>query len=531
MSDFENTMEQFKCNNDTDIKQLPVKTISTITPPINIPIVDTPIAELSTEQRVAYRKFVKGENLFITGPGGTGKTHLIRHLIKFANNINKNIPVCAMTGCAAVLLECNARTLHSWSGIKLAKGTKDAVISSVIKNKHAIKIWKTAKGIILDEVSMLSKKVFEIIENIARIVKKDPRPFGGMQVVFTGDFFQLPPVGNNEDSETSQFCFESPRWDMVFNSENHIELTTMFRQSDPLYIDILQQIRRGSLDSDKQTILKSYVNRKYDSETTNGCVPTKLFPLRSKTDFVNSMMFKRLAEKEYVFETIRKIDCTTHLDSTKPISFEEMRKCRSLNEREIGYELDLLSNSIPSSQIIRLKKGAIVMCTVNLDMDNAICNGSQGVVIDIKETPSGTILPTVRFSNGIEKTISPHFWQSEEYPTIAVGQYPLCLAWALTIHKIQGATLTMAEMDIGQSIFEYGQTYVALSRIKSLDGLYLSAFYSKKISANPKVTEFYKNMSTNEVAISDNIDNTVKNNQEQDANTQSVSSDVKIIKL
>ena len=534
MSDFEKTIEQFKCNVDDKPKDPSVKSITTSSSSTDVSTTNTtnPTITLSNEQKIAYRKFINGENIFITGPGGTGKTHLIRHLIKFSNSINKNIPVCAMTGCAAVLLECNARTLHSWSGIKLAKGTKDMVINNVIKNKHAIKTWKLAKGIILDEVSMLSKKVFEIIENIARIVKKDPRPFGGMQVVFTGDFFQLPPVGNNEDTETSQFCFESPRWEMVFSRENHIELTTMFRQSDPLYIDILRQIRKGYLDQDKQTILKSYVNRQYESETTNGCVPTKLFPLRSKTDYVNSMMFKRLTEKEYVFETIRKTDCTTHLDSTKPISFEEMRKCRSLNEREIGYELDLLSNSIPSSQIIRLKKGAIVMCTVNLDMDNAICNGSQGIVIDIKESPSGTVLPTVRFSNGIEKTISPHFWQSEEYPTIAVGQYPLCLAWALTIHKIQGATLTMAEMDIGQSIFEYGQTYVALSRIKSLDGLYLSAFYSKKISANPKVAEFYKNMSTTDIPISDKIDNTLKSTQTLDANTQpSASTDVKIIKL
>jgi ATP-dependent DNA helicase PIF1 len=103
-------------------------------------------------------------------------------------------------------------------------------------------------------------------------------------------------------------------------------------------------------------------------------------------------------------------------------------------------------------------------------------------------------LPVVRFSNGITKTIQPKFWQSEEYPRIAIGQYPLSLAWALTIHKIQGATLTMAEMDIGQSIFEYGQTYVALSRIKSLDGLYLSAFQSEKIAANPKVIAFYDNI-------------------------------------
>src|SRR6056300_54199 len=195
------------------------------------------ITELSPEQKYAYRKFVKGENLFITGPGGTGKTHLIKHFINFSTSIKKDIPVCAMTGCAAVLLECNARTLHSWSGIKLAKGEISAIITSVLRNKHTVRRWQKAKGLILDEVSMLSKKIFEVIEKLARVIKKDTRPFGGMQIIFTGDFFQLPPVGTSGEVETSQFCFESSKWSCVFKPENHIELTTMFRQTDTVYID------------------------------------------------------------------------------------------------------------------------------------------------------------------------------------------------------------------------------------------------------------------------------------------------------
>ena len=120
-------------------------------------------------------------------------------------------------------------------------------------------------------------------------------------------------------------------------------------------------------------------------------------------------------------------------------------------------------------------------------MDNGVCNGSQGVVIDMH--PSG--MPIVKFSNGCTKLITVQWWQSEDIPTIAIGQIPLCLAWAMTIHKIQGATVDMAEMDLGQGVFEYGQTYVALSRIKSLNGLYLSAFHAQRIRANPKVVEFY----------------------------------------
>jgi ATP-dependent DNA helicase PIF1 len=523
MSEFSKSLEKFACESNETIE---IKKINTTkNEHLNI-------TELSEQQKYAYRKFVKGENLFITGPGGTGKTHLIKHLIEFSNSIKKDMPVCAMTGCAAVLLECNARTLHSWSGIKLAKGEPESIITNVIRNRHTVNRWRKAKGLILDEVSMLSKKIFEVIEKIARIVKKDSRPFGGMQVVFTGDFFQLPPVGNSGEDDTNKFCFESPIWNKVFKLENHIELKTMFRQKDPLYIDILHQIRRGYLDEDKQKVLETYLNRSYDPATMNGCIPTKLFPIRSKTDYVNSVMFKRLNEKEYVLESVRKLDCNTNIDTNKPLSMETLQKCKSLSENEIKYELDLLSNSIPSAQILRLKKGAAVMCTVNLDIDNSICNGSQGIITDIKEFDNGTVLPVVRFSNGVEKVIQQHFWQSEEYPTLAVGQYPLSLAWALTIHKIQGATLNMAEMDIGQSIFEYGQTYVALSRIRSLDGLYLSAFNNKKIGANPKVIEFYNKIPNNIIPIStETYGNDSLENNELKEETYETKKDVKIIKL
>ena len=450
--------------------------------------VDT--SALSKEQKYAYNKFTQGENLFITGPGGTGKTRLVKYLVEYAKSAAKPIQVCAMTGCAAVLLQCNARTLHSWSGIKLAKGPKKLVVDSVLRNRNACKAWRAAKILILDEISMLSKKVFEIIEELGRIVRKSLLPFGGLQVVFVGDFYQLPPVGTEGEPDTEQFCFESPMWRTVFKQENHIELRTIFRQKDTSYIDILMQIRKGELDGEKAAILQQYLNREYDAEKNNGCVPTKLFAIRSKVDYVNTQMFAKLNEREYVFQHEFKIDCLTYMDSGKVIPPDLLQKCNALSMPDKEFELDQILNNSQCNKILRLKKGAAVMCTINLDMDNGICNGSQGVIIDIVEN-SASQTPIVKFSNGMIKRISPHYWQSEDYPTLAVGQYPLCLAWALTIHKIQGATLSMAEIDIGRSIFEYGQTYVALSRIQSLDGLYLSAFEPSKIKANPTVNGFY----------------------------------------
>jgi ATP-dependent DNA helicase PIF1 len=164
-----------------------------------------------------------------------------------------------------------------------------------------------------------------------------------------------------------------------------------------------------------------------------------------------------------------------------------------MTQQEREYEIENLKNNTPCEKILKLKKGSNVLCCANLDLDSGICNGSQGIVTRIEELGEATIIE-VRFANGITRVIEPHWWQSEEYPCIAIKQYPLLLSWAMTIHKIQGATLDMAEIDIGSSIFEYGQTYVALSRIKSLNGLYLSDFNPNKIKPNPKVINFYKNI-------------------------------------
>jgi ATP-dependent DNA helicase PIF1 len=438
------------------------------------------IMEFSVEQQVSYDKYIEKKNIFITGPGGTGKTAIIRHIQSDAYKKGVNIQVCALTGCAAVLLQCKAKTVHSWSGIGLGNGTFEQIITKIMKNRYARASWKTTDILIIDEISMMSKKLFELLDTIGKYIRKNAKPFGGIQLLFSGDFYQLPPVGNKDEPETSQFCFESPLWFQIFPVDNHVILYTIFRQTDPIYQRILNQLREGKLKRSSNDILLQNVGKiKTDDVAVQ---PTKLFPTRNKVDFINISEMNKLTGCEYEYKLKYNID----LEMTANERIVRMQ----FTPIQINTELSYLQNNIRCDETLKLKLGAQVMCIVNIELENGdiLCNGAQGIIVDI--SPRG--LPVVKYRNGYQMEMTCHVWSSELIPGIGVLQVPLILAWALTIHKAQGSTLEIAEVDVGADIFECGQTYVALSRVKSLEGLYLSSFDATRVKINIKVQQFYE---------------------------------------
>ena len=440
--------------------------------------------EFSEEQQLAFNKYTQHRNLFITGPGGSGKSALIKHIQRDALNRGKFIQVCALTGCAAVLLECKAKTLHSWSGIGLGKGPIEQLIKKVNKNKHSKALWKETDILVVDEVSMMSLKLFETLDAIGKSIRKNREPFGGIQVIFSGDFYQLPPIGDKDDPDTNKFCFESDFWYTTFPKQEHIQLQKIFRQSDPVYQGILNQVREGRLKRSSNDALLRNVGRKIDEAAT--IRPTKLFPTRNKVDSINITEMEKLAGDDVEY----KIKYHGDLEMTA----NERLNRNQYSPEQIKTELAFLKGNLRCDENIRLKIGSQVMCIVNIELTNGsmLCNGSQGIVTRFSTMDKKQ--PVIRFNNGYEMTMNYHIWPSETIPGIGVSQLPLILAWALTIHKAQGATLDIAEIDAGAGIFECGQTYVALSRVKSLEGLYLTSFDATKIRINKKVQEFYQGL-------------------------------------
>lgn len=441
--------------------------------------------ELSTEQKISFDKYIQGKNIFITGPGGSGKSALIKKIYQHAIISGKKIQVCALTGCAAVLLNCKAKTLHSWSGIGLGNGSIDEIITKISINKYSKSIWKETDVLVIDEVSMMSLKLFDLLNAVGKKIRNYSGAFGGIQLIFSGDFYQLPPVCNKDDIDSTRFCFESIDWNIVFQKDNQIQLKKIFRQTDDLYTSILNQIREGKIKRKSNNILLQYVGR----EKSNDLVvePTKLFPTKVKVENINNSKLIELEgeEKEYNMKRV------TGLETTK----SDKQKFLTFSEKEIQAEFEYLSNNLICEKTIKLKIGCQVMSIVNIQTDKGldICNGSQGIIVGFCEVTNS---PIVKYNNGIKMVMARHIWSSEKIQGIGISQIPLILAWALTIHKSQGATMDSAEIDIGSGIFECGQTYVALSRVKSLDGLYLTSFDASRIKINKKVQGFYEDLST-----------------------------------
>jgi ATP-dependent DNA helicase PIF1 len=425
---------------------------------------------LNEEQLKAFQAIQSGKSIFLTGPGGTGKSYLIKQIYeKIPDLTGKQVDVTAMTGCAALLIGKFAKTLHSWSGMGLGRDSVDIIVRNIKKSGRAKQRWKLANILIIDEVSMMTSELLGKLDEVARIMKKcTDKPIGGLQVVFVGDFYQLPPVFKGVEGD-NKFLFESPLWSQIV--QESIELTQIVRQSDPAFQKILNEARIGKLSENSIEVLKSRQNLPWKRLPIK---PTLLFSRRAEVNMINETNFKALEGERKIFKAESVYDVFNGADQ--------------LTRPEIKNAIERLDKSAPYMTELVLAVGAQVMLLKNRHDIAGLMNGSRGVVMSF-DPISGE--PFVKFLSGVTIPIGKDTWESEEIHGLKRKQIPLNLAYAVTIHKSQGATLDLALIDIGRSTFECGQAYVALSRVKSLESLYIWNFEPSEIRANKKVIEFY----------------------------------------
>ena len=419
---------------------------------------DTKFYKLNEEQEAVMNEIDKKHNVFITGPGGTGKSFLIKHIKRYLEEKSKVVAVTSLTGMASLLIGEGARTIHSWSGIGIGNRSVDDYFNFIrVKNKKAREAWRRTDVLIIDEISMMSDELFEKLDMLGKLLRWDnSKPFGGIQILCFGDFYQLPPIN-------TKFVFESPLWNQTLDSV--VSLDTIYRQKDPSFQKMLNEVRSGEVSDETDELLKSRLNLDYSSEEIQ---PTKIFSRRDMVDKINSEGLNKIEGESKLYKIVTK--GKVHNDSIKK-ALERM-------DDSAQYEKELV-----------LKVGAQVMLIANVNQELGLVNGRLGIVTDMN-----ALWVTVRFKCGYETKIDTHEWKLEDNENISRCQIPLILAYAITIHKCQGSTLDSAFIDIGSSIFEYGQAYVALSRVKSIDALYLNSYSRKVIRAHPKVIEYYESL-------------------------------------
>jgi len=437
-----------------------------------------PIAReaLNPEQAAAAQIVLAGTNAFLTGAAGVGKSFLLRYIIQeLERRMPEQVAVCAPTGIAASHVQ--GVTIHSWSGIGLGKGGAQALLQKVEGNVAAQGRWRLARCLIIDEISMLDSGLLDALDQIGRTVRHAPHlPFGGLQLLFCGDFLQLPPVSLGQYN--TSFAFASRAWREA--GVQTIELKTIVRQSGDLpFIGLLNSVHVGVCTPETTAELAAcHIGVK--PQPDDGILPTKLYCKNLNVDAENAARLAELPGAATSFAATDLFKGEYPADAKKRLS--------ELVEKKAVSRLDL-------------KRGAQCLLTKNMP-ELRLVNGSRGVVAGFEEVhcdpygvPAGKYLcPVVQFDSGQRLAVQPaSFFQAGPGGAVVRIAWPLKLAWALTVHKSQGMSLSRAELMLSDA-FDFGQVYVALSRVTSLVGLWIrgAAVTQAVVKAHPEVLAFYR---------------------------------------
>ena len=390
-----------------------------------------------------------GANVFLTGEPGAGKTHALNTYVDYLKKRSVDVAVTASTGIAATHI--NGMTIHAWSGIGIKSELSPYDLDQITSREKVVKRVSRAQVLVIDEISMLDGRTLSMVEQVVRMIKGTPEPFGGMQVVLVGDFFQLPPITGKGTS--AQFACETPVWHGMRPLICY--LSEQYRQDDATLLSLLSSLRKGTVDESVYDVISSCKN----TSLPDGTEATRLFTHNVDVDRINT---EHLAQLD---GDVRRFEMTS---------------------RGPKLLVETIQKSCLSPEILELKIGAMVMCTKN-NFEVGYVNGTLGHVIGYDEKNGHPIIQTF---SGEEMVISPNIWTIAEGDKVLaeVSQIPLRLAWAITVHKSQGMTLDAAEIDLSNA-FEYGQGYVALSRVRTLGGLVLSGCNARALEVHPRVLE------------------------------------------
>lgn len=388
-----------------------------------------------------------GANVYLTGEPGSGKTHTINAFVQWLRESGIEPSITAATGIAAT--HVGGMTVHSWSGIGIAESLSRADVDRIATKEHIAKRIAKAKVLIIEEISMLSATTFEMADAVCREVRRVDKPFGGLTVILVGDFFQLPPISKGRDVG---FAYTSPVW----RDLNLITcyLTEQYRQDDSEFLEVLSAIRRGEVETLHHEILMA---RNIEPSGLPADAP-KLFSHNADVDRINAGELAKLKGASKKFR---------------------------MSSKGKDSLIEGLKRGCLSPETLELKEGAAVMFTKNSPQGRFV-NGTLGTVVGW----GADDMPIVKTKDGLRITTEPMEWQLEEQGKVkaSVSQIPLRLAYAMTVHKSQGMSMDAAIMDLSKA-FEYGQGYVALSRVRRLSGVYLTGLNQRALEVHPEILE------------------------------------------